>query len=75
MAQWLALLPHSAMDPGSIPGLGHSLCGVCTLSPFLYGIVQVLRFSPTSPKEMLVRCIGHAKCSLSVPKQVLECGD
>jgi len=22
VAQWLALLPHSARDPGSIPGLG-----------------------------------------------------
>jgi len=42
-AQRFALLPHSARDPGSIPGLGHCLCGVCTFSPCLHG------FPPGAP--------------------------
>ena len=37
VAHWLALLPHSTRDPGSIPGSGHCLCGVCTFSPCLRG--------------------------------------
>ena len=39
-AQWLALLPHNAinaMDPDLIPDLGHCLYGVCTFSPCLCG--------------------------------------
>ena len=32
VAQWLALLPDSARDLGSIPGLGHCLFVVCTFS-------------------------------------------
>jgi len=32
VAHWLALLPHSARDLGSISSLDHSLCGVCTFS-------------------------------------------
>ena len=27
------------------------------------------------PKDVLVRCIGHVKFSLSVPKQAPECGN
>ena len=30
---------------------------------------------PNNLKEVLVRCIGHAKFSLSVPEQVPECDD
>ena len=54
--QWLALLPHSGRDPGSIPGLGHCLCGVRTFPACLRG------FPPGAPvsfhilKDVLVRC-------------------
>jgi len=27
------------------------------------------------PKDVQVKCIGHAKFSFSLPKQALECGD
>ena len=50
MAQWLALLPHSARDPGSIPAQGHCLCGVCTLSPCLHGFPPGAPVSSHSPK-------------------------
>ena len=52
--QWVALLPHSARDPGLIPGSGHCLCGVCTFSPRVcVGFLRVLRFPPT-----VQRCAG-----------------
>ena len=75
VAQWLALLPHSARDPGSIPSLGHCLCGVCMFSLCLRGFPLGAPVSFHSLKTVLVRCIGHAKFSLSVPEQALECGD
>ena len=75
MAQWLALLPHSARDPGSIPSLGHSLCGVGTFSPCLGGFPPGAPVSSHNPKDVLVRRIGRAKFSLSVPEQAPECGD
>ena len=75
VAQWLALLPHSAGDLGSIPSLGHCLCGVCTFSPCLRGFPLDAPVSYHSRKDVLVRCIGHAKFSLSVPEQAPECGD
>ena len=61
--------------PRSIPGLGHCLRGVCTFSPYLRGFPPDAPVSSHSPKDVLVRCIGHAKFSLSVPEQVPECGD
>ena len=61
VAQWLALLPHSVRDPGSIPSLGHCLCGVCRFSPCLRGFPPGAPVSSHSPKDVLVRCIGHAK--------------
>ena len=71
MAQWLALLPHNARDLGSIP-----VCAEYARSPRVcVGLLRVLRFPPTSPKDVLVRCSGHAKFSLSVHKQALECDD
>jgi len=74
MAQWLALLPHSARDPGSIPSLGH--CLQFAHSPHVcVGFLRVLRVPSHSLKDVLVRCIGHAKFSLSVPEQAPECGD
>ena len=68
VAQWLALLLHSARDPGSIPGLSHCLCGVCTFFPCLRGFPPGAPVSSHSPKDVLVRCIGHAKFSLSVTR-------
>jgi len=50
-ARWLALLPHSARDPGSIPGLGHCLCGACTFSPCVRGFPPGAPVSSHSPKE------------------------
>ena len=50
VAQWLALLLHSTRDPGSIPGLGHCLCGVCTFSPCLRGFPPGAPVSSHSPK-------------------------
>ena len=66
VAQWLTLLLHSARDPGLIPGSGHCLCGVCTSSPCLRGFPPGAPVSSHSPKDGLVRCIGHAKFPLSV---------
>ena len=50
VAQWLALLPHSARDPGSIPASGHCLSGVCTFSSCLHGFPSVAPVSSHSPK-------------------------
>ena len=66
VAQWLALLPHSARDPGSISGLGHCLCGVCTFSLCLRGFPLGAPVSSHSPKDVRVRWIGHAKLPLGV---------
>jgi len=75
VAQCLTLLPHSARDTGSIPILGHCPCGVCTVSPCLRGFPPGAPVSSYSPKDVLVRCIGRAKFSLSAPEQAPECGD
>jgi len=74
-AQWLALLPHCARDPGSMPGLGLCLCGVCTFSPCLSGFPPGAPLSSHSLKDVWVRWIGRAKLSLRVPEQAPECGD
>ena len=57
MAQWLALLLHSARDLRSIPGLGHCLCGVCTFSLCLRGFPPGAPVSPLILKDVLVRCL------------------
>ena len=75
MAQWLALLPHSARNPDSIPGLGHCLCGVCTFARCLRGFPPGAPVSSQSPKDVLVRGIGHAKFSLRVPEQAPQRGN
>ena len=73
MAQWLALLPYSARDPDSIPGLGHCLCRACMFS--LRGFPLGALVSSHSLKDVLVRVHWpHAKFSLGVPEQPLECG-
>ena len=66
VTQLLALLPHSARDPGSIAGLGHCLRGVCTFSPCLCGFPPGAPVSSHTPKDVQLRCIGHAKLPLSV---------
>ena len=71
----LALLPHSARDPGTIPALVDCLCGVCTFSPCLCGFPPGAPVSSHSPKDVLVRCTGRAKFSFSVSEQAPECGD
>jgi len=68
VAQWIALLPHSSRDPGQ----EHCLCGVYMFSPRLRGFPPGAPVSSHSLKDVLVRCIGHAKFSLSVPEQVPE---
>ena len=75
VAQWLALLPHSARDLGLNPGLGYCQCGVCTFSLCLRELPPGVPVSFHSTKDVLVRCIGHVKFSLSVPEQVPECDD
>jgi len=71
VAQWLAPLPHSARDLGSIPGSGHCLCGVCMFSPCLRGFPPPgAPVSSHSPKDVQVRRTGHAKLPLSVPRCV-----
>jgi len=44
-------------------------------SPCLCGFPPGAPVSSHSPKDMLVRCIGRAKFSLSVPEQAPESGD
>ena len=50
VAQWLTLLLHSSRDLGSIPGLGHCLCGVCTFSSCLRGFPPVAPVSSHTAK-------------------------
>jgi len=57
------------------PRFGHCVCGVCTFSPCLRVFPLGAPFSSHSPKDVLVWCTGHAKFSLSVPEQALECGN
>ena len=58
--------------PGFNSGLGHCLCRVCTFSLCLRGFPPGSVVSFHCPKGVLVRCIGHAKFSLSVPEQALS---
>ena len=60
VAQWLALLSHSTRDPGSIPSLGHCLCGVCTFSLCLLG------FPPSAPvsSHTLKICGGFGRLAM-----------
>ena len=74
MAQWLALLPHSARDPDSIPAWV-TVCVESARSPRLRGFPPDAPISSHNPKDVLVRCIGHAKFSLSEPEQAPDCGD
>jgi len=60
VAQWLALLPHSTRDLGSIPA--------GSLSVWSLHILPVSAWVSSG-------LIGHAKFSLSVPEQAPECGD
>ncbi|XP_078068744.1 ubiquitin carboxyl-terminal hydrolase 45 isoform X3 [Mustelus asterias] len=46
-----------AKDLGSIPGLGHCLCEVCTFSPCLHGFPPGAPVTSHSLKDVLVRCI------------------
>ena len=80
VAQWLALLPHSAMAPGSIPSLGRCLCGVCTLSPCLRGFSLD---APVSSHTGVLSCtvaqwlalLPHgARDPGSIPALVNNCG-
>ena len=75
LAQWLAVLPHSARDPGPLPGSNHCLCGVCKFSPCVRGFPPGAPVSSHGLKDMLIKYIVHAKFSLSVPEQVLECSN
>jgi len=71
VAQWLALLPHSARDLGSIPGFGSlSVWSLHILPRVCVGFLRVLRFPPTLQKDVQVRWIGHAKLPLSVQRCV-----
>jgi len=66
VAQWLAMLPHSTRVPGSIPGLGHCLCWVCTFFPVSRPVSSGCSgFLPRS-KDVWDRLIGHAKLPFSV---------
>ena len=62
--------------PGFNSRLGSlCLCGVFTFSPCLRGFPPGAPVSSHSPKDVLVRCIGHAKFSVSVSEQAPACGD
>jgi len=75
VAQWLALLPRSTRDLGSIPGW-ITVCVKFTRSPRVcVGFLRVLRFPPIVQKDVQVRWIGHAKFFLCVPEQAPECGN
>jgi len=50
VAQWLALLPHSARDLDLIPALGECLCGVFTFSPCLRELPPDAPVSTHKPK-------------------------
>jgi len=66
VAQWLALLPHSARDPCSIPASGHCLCGVCTFSPCLHGFPPGALVSSHSPKMCGLGGLAMLYCPLVV---------
>ena len=66
MVQWLALLPHSARDPSSIPSLGSlSVWSLYILPMSAWVSSGCSGFLPQS-KDVRVRLIGHAKLTLSV---------
>jgi len=58
-AQWLALLPHSARDPGSIPASGHWSLYILPVSAWVSS-----GCSGFLPQSKDVRWIGHAKLTL-----------
>jgi len=63
VAQWLALLPHSVRELGSIPARV-TVCVEFAGSPRVdVGFLWGLRFSP---KDVRMRSIGHAKLPFSV---------
>ena len=64
MTQWLALLPHNARDPGSIPALGHCLCGVCTFSLCLCEFPPGAPVSPLSLKMCGLGGLAILNCPL-----------
>jgi len=49
VAQWLAMLFHRSRVPGSIPGSGHCLCGVYTLTG-----AKIWRLGDFHSKKLLV---------------------
>jgi len=64
VAQWLALLPHSGRDLGSIPGLGHCLCGVCIFSPCVCEFPPDAPVSSHSPKMCGLGGLAMLNCPL-----------
>ena len=61
MEQWLALLPHRARDPGSIPASGHYLLHVLPMSAWVSSGCS--GFLPQS-KDVQVKLIGHVNLTL-----------
>ena len=62
VAQWLALLPHSTRDPGSILILGDRLYGVSTFSPCLHGFLLGAPVSSHSPKMCGLGALAMLNC-------------
>ena len=60
VAQWLALLPHSARDVWSIPGLSHCLWSLHIFPVSAWVSSGCSSFLPHS-KDVWVRWIGHVK--------------
>jgi len=64
VAQWLAQLPNSARDPGSIPASGRCLCRVSTFSPCLCGFPPGVPVSFHSPKMCRLDGLAMINCHL-----------
>ena len=54
----------STRDPGSIPGLGHCLCRVCTFSPCLHGFPPGAPVSSHRPKMCGLGGLAVLNCPL-----------
>jgi len=57
------------------PGFDSQLGSLSVFSPCLCGFPPGALVTSDSLKDVLVRCIGYAKFSLSVTEQAPECGD
>ena len=75
MTQWVSAAASQHQGPGCDSQLGSLSVRSLHVLPVSAWVSSGAPVSSHSPKGVLVRWIGHAKLSLSVPGQVPECDD